>query len=101
MKHILETEGGDVVKLKINKLRVGAPASPAVVGLVSPDRYDEITGSCCVAWRDQIHQGSAKINADHIAPPQSSEACGGKKQSYVRGAMAPLGAIKYSSAIRH
>lgn len=41
------------------------------------------------------------MDADHIAPPQSSAVCGGKQQCYGMRAKAPLRAIKYSSAIRH
>lgn len=57
-----------------------------------------------VVWHGQtgnrIHRGSAKMDADHITPPQSSAVCGWKQQSYGMRAKAPLRAIKYSSAIR-
>lgn len=42
-----------------------------------------------VVWHGQkgkqIHQGSAKMDADHIAPPQFSVACGGKNRAAAWG----------------
>lgn len=47
-------------------------------------RYDEVTGSCSVARPDRQPNSPGKRqngDADHVAPPQSSAARGGKNRA--------------------
>lgn len=68
-----------------------------------PNRYDEITGSCCVARPDRQPNSPGKRQNGCRPHSSTTVLCSAwwEKQSYGMRAKAPLGAIKYSSAIRH